>query len=83
MIKSRSPRWACHVDRMEEVWGAFKILTSIPTGTRPLGNPTLILKDNIKMDLKGIGISEMSWVDLARDRDYWRAFVNTTLNLRG
>ena len=40
------------------------------------------LEDNIRMDLKEIGFSARNWVDLAQDRDYWRAFVNTALNLR-
>ena len=39
-------------------------------------------EDNIKMDLKEIGVSAGNWVDLARDRDYWRALVNAALNLR-
>ena len=38
--------------------------------------------DNIRMDLKGIGISTRNWVDSAQDRDYWRALVNAALNLR-
>ena len=40
------------------------------------------LKDNIRMDLKEIGINTRDWVDSAQDRDYWRALVNAALNLR-
>ena len=38
-------------------------------------------EDNIRMDLKEIGISTRSWVDSAQDRDYWKALVNKALNL--
>ena len=54
VIKSRKLRWALHVARMEEGRNAFKILTGIPTGKRPLGRPRRIWKDNIRMDLEGI-----------------------------
>ena len=69
VIKSRRLRWAGHVDRMEE-------------GRRPLGRPRRRRDDNIRMDLKEIGINIRNWVDLAQDRDYWRALVNAALNLR-
>ena len=68
-------RWADHVARMEE------ILTGTPTGKRPLGRPRHRWKDNIRMDIKGIGINTRNWVDSAQNRDYWRALVNVTLNL--
>jgi hypothetical protein len=38
--------------------------------------------DNIKMDLREIGWNDMEWIDLAQDRDQWRAFMNTVMNLR-
>jgi hypothetical protein len=69
-------RWAGHVARMEE------ILTGTPTKKRPLGRPTRMWENNIRMDFKEIGISTRNWVDLAEDRDYWRALVNVALNLR-
>ena len=65
-----------HVARMEEGRSAFKILTGIPTGKRPRW------EDNIRMDLKEIGIVPRNWVDWAQDRDYWRDLVNATSNLR-
>ena len=63
---------------MEEGRSAFKILT----GKRPLGSPRRRWGENIRMDLEEIGISAGNWVDSAKDRNYWRALVNATLNLR-
>jgi hypothetical protein len=48
-----------------------------PEGKRPLGRPRRRWVDNIKMDLREIGWIGMNWIDLARDRDRWRALVNT------
>ena len=56
MIKSIRLRWAGHVARMEDGKGAFKILTVKPPGKRPLGRPRHRWEDNIRMDLKEIGI---------------------------
>jgi hypothetical protein len=80
VIKSRRLRWAGHVVRMEESSSSFKILT--PTGNRLLGRPRRRWEDNIRMDLKEIGINTRNWVDSAQDRDDWRALVNEALNLR-
>ena len=52
-----------------------------PTGKRPLGRPRRRWEDNIRMDLKEIGIDMRIWVDSAKDGDYWRALVNMALNL--
>ena len=82
MIKSRRLRWAGHVARMEEGRSAFEILTGIPTGKRPLERPRRRWEDNIRIDLKEIGINTGNWVDSAQHRDYWRALVNAELNLR-
>ena len=57
VIKSRRLRWAEYVARMEEGRGAFKILTSKPKGSRPLGRRRRRWDDNIRMDLKEIGIN--------------------------
>jgi hypothetical protein len=56
------------------------MLVGKPEGTRPLGRPRLVRVDNIKMDLREIGWDRMDWVDLAKDRDQWRALVNTVMN---
>ena len=76
VIKSRRLRWAGHVARMEEGRSASKILTGKPTGKRPLERPRLGWEDNIRMDLKEIGINRRNWVGLVQDIDYWRGLVN-------
>jgi hypothetical protein len=58
---------------MEERRSAFKIVTDTPAGKRPIGKPRRRWEDNIRMDLKEIGISTSNWVDSAQDRNYWRA----------
>jgi hypothetical protein len=63
---SRSLRWAGHVDKIELAKSAFKILTCKPTGKRPLGRPRLTWDDNIKMDLKEMGINMRNWIDSAQ-----------------
>ena len=68
--------------RMEEGRSAFKISTGTPAGNRPSGRPARRWVDNIRVNLKEIGISTANWVDLALDRDYWRALVNAVWNLR-
>jgi hypothetical protein len=80
-IKSRRMRWAGHVARMEEDTEVYKVLVGKPEGKRPLGRPRRRRKDGIRMDLWEIG-SGVEWIQLAQDRDRWRAFVNTVMNLR-
>ena len=70
------------VARMEEGRSAFKILTRTPAGKSPLGWPRRRWKDNIRMNLKEMGINTRNWVDSAQDRDYWRTLVNAILNIR-
>jgi hypothetical protein len=61
---------------------AYRILVGKPEGKRPLGRPRRRWVDNIRMDLGEIGWDGVDWVDLAQDRDKWRALVNTLMNLR-
>jgi hypothetical protein len=82
VIKARRMRWAGHVARMGEVWGVYNIFVGRPEGRRPLGRPRRRWEDNIKMDLGEIGFGDVDWIDLAQDRDRWRALVNTVMNLR-
>ena len=79
MIKSRRLRWVGYEDGLEEGRSAFKILTGKPTGKRPLGRPRSRWEDNIRMDLKEIGINTWNWVGSTH---YSRALVNAALNLR-
>jgi hypothetical protein len=82
IIKSRRMRWAVHVARMGEKRNAYGILVGKPEGKRPLGRPKCRWEVNIRMDLREIGWGGMDWIDLAGDRDQWRALVNTVMNLR-
>jgi hypothetical protein len=61
---------------------AYRILVGKPEGKRPLGGPRRRWDDNIKLDLREIGWGGMDWINLAQDRDQWRALVNTVMNLR-
>jgi hypothetical protein len=82
VIKSRRMRWAGHVARMGEKRGAYRILVGSPEGRRQLGRPKRRWEDNIKMDLQEVGWVGMGWIDLAQNRDRWRALVNAVMNLR-
>jgi hypothetical protein len=82
VIKLRRLRWAGHVARMGERRGAYRPLVGKPEGRRPLGRPWRRWKDNIKMDMREVGWGGMDWINLAQDRDRWRALVNTVMNLR-
>jgi hypothetical protein len=82
MIKSRRMRWAEHVARTVEKRNVYRILVGKPEGKRSLRRPRRRWEDNIKMDLRGIGWGGMDRIDLAQDRDQWRALVNTVMNLR-
>jgi hypothetical protein len=83
MIKSRRIRWVGHMACIGEGRGVFsRVLVGRPEGKRPLGRRRRRLEDNIKMDLREIGIDGANWIQLAQDRVQWRAFVNTVMNLR-
>jgi hypothetical protein len=67
---------------MGERKGLFSVLVGKPDGRRPLGRPRRKWEDNIKMDLQEVGCAGMDWIDLAQDRDRWRALANGVMNLR-
>jgi hypothetical protein len=67
---------------MGETRNAYTILVGKPEGKRPLGRPTRRWVDNIKMVLREIGWDGMDWIELAQDRDHWRAVLNMVMKLR-
>jgi hypothetical protein len=75
-------RWAEHVARMGEDRGVHGVLVGKPEGKRPLRRPRRRWEDNIKMDLQEVGWGRGDWMELAQDRDRWRALVGTVRNFR-
>ena len=82
VVKSRRMRWAGHVARMGEGRNLQRVLVGKPEGKRPLGRPRRRWEDNIKLDLQEVGGSCGDWMELAQDRDRWRALVSTVMNFR-
>ena len=80
-IQYTNMRWAGHVARMGEGRGVHRVLVGKPDGKRPLGRPRRRWEDNVKMDLQQVG-GGGDWMELAQDRDRWRALVNAVMNLR-
>ena len=68
--------------RMVEGRGVHRVLVGKPEGKRPMGRPRRRKEDNIKMDLQEMGGDYGDWMELAQDRDRWRALVSTVMNLR-
>jgi len=60
----------------------LRVLVGKSEGKRPLGRPRRRWEDNIKMDLHDVGCVDMDWIELAQDRDRWRALVNAVMDLR-
>ena len=75
-------RWAGHVARMEEGRVVYRVLVGKPEGRRPLGRPRRGWEDNIRMYLWEVGCGCVDWMELAQDRDRWRALVSAVMNLR-
>jgi hypothetical protein len=74
VIKSRRMRWEGHV-------ALYRVLVWKPEDMRPLGRPRRGWEDNIKVDLQEVGQGGLEWIDLAQDRERWRALVNAVVNL--
>jgi hypothetical protein len=72
VIKSRRMRWEGHVARMGEGRGVYRVLVGRPEGKRPLGRPRRRWEDDIKMDLREMGISGANWIQLAQNKIQWR-----------
>ena len=73
-------KWAGRVARMGEDRVVHRVLVGKPEGKRLLGRPRLRWEDNIKMDLQEVGGGRGNWMELAQDRDGWRALVGTVRN---
>ena len=81
VIKSEM-RWAGHVGNMDERTGVYRVFVGNPEGRKPFGRPRRKWEDNIKMDLQEMGCGGMDWIELAHDRDRWRALVTAVMNIR-
>jgi hypothetical protein len=81
-IIRRRMRWAGHVARLGEKRNAYRILVGKPERKRPLGRLRRRWVYNIRMDLEEVGWVGVDWMNVAQDRDQWRAVVNTVMNLQ-
>ena len=82
VVNTRRMRWAGHVERMGEDRGVHRVLVGKPEGKRPLGRQRRRWEDNIKLDLQEVGGGRGDWMELAQDRDVWRALLGTVRNFR-
>jgi hypothetical protein len=78
VIKSRRMKWTGHVARM----GLYRVLVGKPEGKKPLWRPRRRWEDDIKMKFQEVGCGSMDWIDLAQERDRWRALVTVVMKLR-
>jgi hypothetical protein len=82
VIKAWRLRCAGHLARTGKGRGVYRVLVGRPEGKILLGRPRRTWEDNIKLDLREIGIEGANWIRLAQDRVQLRAFVNMVMNLR-
>ena len=66
---------------MGERSGVYRVLVGKPGGKRPQGRPRYRWEDNNEMDLQKVGCGDIDWLELAHDRDRWRALVNVVMKL--
>jgi hypothetical protein len=78
-VKEDEVGWTC--DTQGEGRAVYRVLFGRPEGKRPLGRPRHRWEDNIKLDLREIGIDGANWIRLAQDIVQWRVFMNTVMNL--
>jgi hypothetical protein len=81
-MKSRRMRWAGQVASMGEERKVYRVLVGKPEGKRPLGRQRRKWQDGTTMELRETDWEDVEWVQLAQDRDRWRAVVNVVINLR-
>jgi hypothetical protein len=74
-------KWAGHVARMGEDRGVHRVLVGKPE-EKPLGRPRRRWEINIKMELQEVGGGRGDWMELAQDRDRWRALMGTARDFR-
>jgi hypothetical protein len=82
VVKSRRMRWAGHGTRMGEERGVHRVLVGKPEGKRPMGRPRRRWEGNDRMDLQEVRGGRGDWMELAQDRDRWRALVSTVRDFR-
>jgi hypothetical protein len=82
VTKQRRMRRVGRVARMGERRGVYGVFVGKPEGKILLGRPRRRWENNIKMDLQGGGSGGMDWIELAQDRDRWRALVNAVMNVQ-
>jgi hypothetical protein len=75
-------RWAGHVACLGEERGVYRFLVGRPEGKRPLGRPRCRWEDNMKLDLREVGMDGVNWIQLAQDKVQWWAFVSMVMSLQ-
>ena len=73
---------ARHIARMGKSRDVYRVLVGKPEGNIPRGTLRRRWEDNIKMNLQEVGCVDMDWIEMAQDRDRWRALLNEVMNLR-
>jgi hypothetical protein len=80
--KVRRMKWVGHITRIGERRDVFSVLVRKPEGKRPLGRPRHRWENNIKMYIQELGCGVVDWIELAQDRDTWRAHICAIMNFR-
>ena len=78
--KTENNEMGCPCSRYGERRCVYRVLVGKTEGNRPLGRPRRRWVNNIKMDLQEMGCGDMDWMELAKERDRWRVFVNAVMN---
>jgi hypothetical protein len=81
-MKSRKIKLVGHVARLVDMRYEYRILVGRPEGKRPLGRTRRRRENILKIDFEEVGSGGMNWINVAQDRNRWRALVNAVMNLR-